>query len=140
MDRLTAAKRSWNMSRIRSRDTKPEKVARSILHGVGFRFSLNRRDLLGNPDIVLPKYRTVIFVHGCFWHQHRACAEASSPKTRKSYWTEKLAKNVARDRINKRELIRRGWRVIILWECMIEKKKTRVTNILKTIKTADGNR
>ena len=120
-DKLTKQRRSWNMSRIRSTDTKPEMVLRSVLHRMGFRFQLHRKDLAGRPDIVLPKYQTVIFVHGCFWHQHSGCNEAVRPKTNKEYWTKKLDGNVKRDKKNRSALRRDGWKVLRFWECQIEK-------------------
>jgi DNA mismatch endonuclease Vsr len=95
MDRITPQCRSWNMSRIRSHDTIPEKRVRSLLHRHGFRFSLRRKDLPGKPDIVLPSRRAVVFVHGCFWHQHAGCQGASMPKTRRPFWEAKLKGNVA---------------------------------------------
>src|SRR6266404_7469753 len=90
MDRLTAERRSWNMSRIRGRDTKPEREVRSLLHRLGFRFSLKRHDLPGRPDIVLSRYSTAIFVHGCFWHRHKNCRNSVVPKTRRAFWLAKL--------------------------------------------------
>ena len=116
-DRLTPEHRSWNMSRIRNRDTAPEKIVRSLLHRMGYRFRLHRRDLPGSPDIVLPKYRTVIFVHGCFWHRHKGCKFAYMPKSRPEFWQNKFDTNVERDRRVKRELKKLGWRVIVIWEC-----------------------
>jgi len=117
MDRLTRERRSWNMSRIRGRDTAPEKTVRSVLHRIGCRFRLHRRDLPGSPDIVLPKYRTVVFVHGCFWHRHPSCRFAYTPKTRVRFWSRKFAENVERDRRVRRRLRDLGWRVIVIWEC-----------------------
>jgi len=105
------------MSRIRGRDTQPEKKVRSALHRAGFRFRLHRKDLPGRPDIVLPKYRTVVFVHGCFWHRHRGCKFAYEPKSRPAFWNEKFRGNVARDRRNASDLRRLGWRVVTIWEC-----------------------
>lgn len=105
------------MARIRSKGTQPELVVRRALHAMGFRFRLHRRDLPGKPDIVLAKHRLVIFVHGCFWHQHSGCRLASSPKTRGNYWNPKLASNVARDERHARELEAAGWRVETVWEC-----------------------
>jgi DNA mismatch endonuclease, patch repair protein len=123
-DSLTREHRSWNMSRIRSRDTKPEMVVRSLLHGMGYRFTVNgpkNRTLPGRPDIVLPKYRTVIFVHGCFWHRHNGCKGTTTPKTRTDWWEAKFAGNVARDRRNQRSLRKEGWRVVVVWECELAK-------------------
>ena len=126
MDIWSKSKRSEVMSRIHGRNTKPELLVRSVLHRAGFRFSLRRKDLPGRPDIVLPKYRTVIFVNGCFWHQHRGCKEASRPKTRRKFWADKLDGNVCRDQRNYRALRKLGWRVIVVWECEVEKKPERV--------------
>jgi len=116
-DRITKAHRSWNMSRIRGRDTGPELVVRSILHRMGFRFRLHRKDLPGNPDIVLPKYHTVIFVHGCFWHRHPRCKFAYTPKSRVKFWKTKFESNVRRDKQVRRQLRKLGWNVIVIWEC-----------------------
>ena len=116
-DRLTRARRSWNMSRIRSRDTEPEKQVRSALHRAGYRFRLHSKKLPGRPDVVLPKYRTVVFVHGCFWHRHKGCRCAYTPKSRVAFWNAKFESNVERDRRNARELRRLGWKVVTVWEC-----------------------
>jgi len=120
MDRISKAHRSWNMSRIKGRDTKPELIVRSMLHRMGYRFRLHRKDLPGRPDIVLPKYRTVIFVHGCFWHHHRGCPFAYTPKSRRALWGEKFAQNRQRDHRAAIQLHRRGWRVSVIWECEAE--------------------
>ena len=125
-DTLSKERRSWNMSRIRSADTKPEILLRSLLHRMGFRFRLHQRGLPGRPDIVLPKHRTAIFVHGCFWHQHPGCIEAVRPKTNLKYWTAKLDANVARDKRNRQTLRKQGWRVFRFWECQIEKDPIRI--------------
>lgn len=108
------------MRLVRSKDTKPEIKVRSLLHRLGFRFRLHRKDLPGNPDIVLPKYFTVIFVHGCFWHRHKGCKEASMPATRQDYWIPKFKRTVERDKRNQKELRRLGWNVIVLWECELK--------------------
>ena len=112
-----ALSRSKNMSRIRSRDTMPELVVRSVVHRLGFRFRLHRTDLPGTPDLVFPRLHAVIFVHGCFWHRHRGCKRATTPKTRRSFWIQKFEQNQARDERNIRALKRLGWRVIVIWEC-----------------------
>lgn len=117
-DRLTKEKRSWNMSRIRSKDTSPEMRVRSYLHKAGFRFRLHGKELPGRPDIILPKYETVIFVHGCYWHRHIGCKLAYMPKTRVEFWQEKFRKNVERDRIKEKKLLDAGWTVLTVWECM----------------------
>lgn len=124
-DHLTPDRRSWNMGRIRNRNTKPEIAVRSLLYGMGYRFTVNgpkNRSLPGKPDIVLPKYRTVIFVHGCFWHRHRGCKETTTPKTRTEWWQAKFDGNVERDRRNQRELRRMGWKVVVVWECETKKR------------------
>ena len=105
------------MSRIRGRDTKPELLVRSLLHRLGYRFRLHRRDLPGTPDIVLPKYQTVIFVHGCFWHRHPGCHYAYTPKSRVHFWKKKFAANVHRDAKTRRALEQAGWQVLVVWEC-----------------------
>ena len=122
MDRLTKQRRSWNMSQIRSRDTKPEQLVRSVLHRLGFRFRLATGDsLFGRPDIVLPKYRTVVFVHGCFWHRHRGCAFAYAPKSRVKFWAAKFRANVVRDARVRKRLRADKWRVVVIWECELTK-------------------
>lgn len=105
------------MSRIRGRNTSPERLVRSVLHSMGYRFRLHRRDLPGHPDIVLPKHRTVVFVHGCFWHRHPRCQFAYTPKTRVGFWSSKFEENVLRDQRARRRLRNLGWRVIVVWEC-----------------------
>lgn len=126
--------RSLNMSKIRSRDTKPEKTLRSALFKKGFRFRLHPKKLSGRPDIVLPKYNIAIFVHGCFWHQHENCKYRFVPKTRQDYWIPKLLANVARDKKNIHDLTSKGWRVFVVWECEIRKNADdAVTEIVATI-------
>lgn len=113
----TDPKRSAQMAKIRSVNTRPEIAVRKALHARGFRFRLHRKDLPGHPDIVLPRYRAVVFVHGCFWHQHSGCRLASWPKTRVEYWGPKLGRNVERDILAISQLQELGWRPIIVWEC-----------------------
>ncbi|WP_298084025.1 DNA mismatch endonuclease Vsr [uncultured Akkermansia sp.] len=120
MDVFSPEKRSQVMSRIRSKDTKPEKIIRSILHKLGFRFRINRKDLPGKPDIVLPKYKTVIFVHGCFWHQHEGCRIASNPKSNIDFWNKKFSNNIERDKKNQKALKKMGYRVFVIWECEVK--------------------
>lgn len=120
-DRITPEHRSWNMSRIKGKDTKIEVKVRSWLFSKGFRFRKNDRRFPGTPDIVLPKYKTVIFINGCFWHRHEGCRYATTPKTRTEFWQEKFDRNVANDRKHKEELETMGWRVITLWECELKK-------------------
>ncbi len=118
-DKLSAEKRSWNMSRIKGRDTKPEIAVRSLLHRMGYRFRLQRKDLPGKPDIVLPKYKTAIFVHGCFWHAH-GCKDSGIPKANTEFWQKKLADNVQRDARKQQELQDSGWHVLVIWECQLK--------------------
>ena len=113
------ARRSRNMQAVRAKNTKPERLVRSAAHSLGLRFRLHRRDLPGRPDLVLPKWRTVIFVNGCFWHQHIGCKKAALPKTNKTFWKQKLERNVERDGQIIAELGVAGWRVILIWECDI---------------------
>lgn len=118
MDTVSPAVRSALMSRIRSKNTKPELVVRSLLHRLGYRFRIHRKDLAGNPDIVLPKHRKIVLVHGCFWHGH-TCRLASKPKTNVEYWAEKIFKNKSRDERNLETLSAQGWAVLVLWECEV---------------------
>lgn len=118
-DVLSPEQRRRNMSRIRGRDTEPERVVRSMLHRMGYRFRLHRRDLPGRPDIVLPRLWSVIFVHGCFWHRHPGCRYTTTPKTRAEFWQKKFDENVERDRRNVAALRKAGWQVLCLWECEI---------------------
>lgn len=124
MDTLSREKRSWNMSRIRGRDTTPEKIVRSAIRKLGYRLQLNVKDLPGRPDIVLPRRKTVVFVHGCFWHRHSRCRFAYMPKTRRSFWQRKFAENRDRDTRVRRQLRRLGWEIITVWECQTDDVKT----------------
>lgn len=119
VDTLTIEERSWNMGRVRSKNTKPELLVRSFLHRNGFRFRLHKNGLQGRPDIVLPKFQTVIFVHGCFWHRHKGCPDATTPKTRTDFWKKKFKDNTQRDRHATVALRKAGWKVIVIWECEI---------------------
>ncbi len=112
--------RSHNMSRISGKDTKPEMLVRKFLHANGFRYSLHRKDLPGKPDIVLPKYKTLIFVHGCFWHAHEGCKYFKIPKTRTQWWKEKLLANRERDQKHIQQLKEMDWTVIVIWECELK--------------------
>ena len=105
------------MAAIKSKNTKPEIAVRKLLHSMGYRFRLHRKDLPGSPDIVLPKYKTVIFVHGCFWHRHENCKYASTPKTRKEFWESKFKANLKRDEEIQQKIKKIDWRSIIIWEC-----------------------
>ena len=117
MDSISKERRSWNMSRIRSKNTRPELLVRSILHGSGYRFRLHARELPGRPDIVLPKWKTVVFVHGCFWHRHKGCRFAYSPKSQKAFWRKKFRENMKRDVRKTEALTSSGWTVVTVWEC-----------------------
>lgn len=120
MDIYDKAKRSWNMSRIKGKDTKPELLVRSWLHRHGFRFRLHVKSLPGTPDIVLPKYRTVIEVRGCYWHRHPGCKFAYTPKSNLDFWNAKFSENMKRDVSTDKTLNELGWRVIIIWECEVK--------------------
>jgi DNA mismatch endonuclease (patch repair protein) len=116
-DVFSKEKRSWVMSRVKGRDTKPEILVRSFVHRMGYRFRIHGRDLPGNPDIVLPRHRKVIFVHGCFWHGHNRCPRSKRPTTNKSFWNKKLDGNIKRDRRFRRALLLKGWRILVVWQC-----------------------
>lgn len=123
VDVLTKEQRSYNMSRIRSRNTKPEMLIRSLVHRMGYRFRLHRRDLPGCPDMVLPKHHKIIFVHGCFWHMHNCSYGRVTPKTNAKFWQSKREGNVARDKRNLGRLRRAGWKVLTIWECQTRNPK-----------------
>jgi DNA mismatch endonuclease, patch repair protein len=124
MDVYGKRKRSEIMARVKGRDTKPELLVRSIVHSLGYRFRLYRRDLPGNPDITLPKHRKIIFVHGCFWHGHKRCTRAARPTTNIAFWRKKLDLNMERDKRNIRQLRKDGWRVLVVWQCQTKKPET----------------
>ena len=134
-DKLSSQHRSWNMSRIKNKDTTIEVKVRKWLFSHGFRFRKNVRKLPGHPDVVLTKYNTVIFIHGCFWHRHENCKGATVPKTRTQFWESKFKKTVSNDAVNIEALQQMGWRVVVLWECQIERKfdetMTALTDMLK---------
>ncbi len=117
MDIWTKEKRSYVMGRILSQNTGPEKHVRKILSSMGYRYRLNAKNLPGKPDVVLPKHKSIIFIHGCFWHLHKGCRDGTIPKTRIKYWSDKLTKNVNRDKKNSQKLRKAGWKVLCLWEC-----------------------
>ena len=136
-DHLTKQQRSWNMSRIRAKNTKPELAIRSALHHLGFRYRIDGRvsksiiekgQLPGKPDIVFAKYKSVVFIHGCFWHFHSDCNEGKIPKTNQQYWRIKLHNNVKRDKKNIELCNSMGWRVLTIWECEIENNLDQVIN------------
>jgi DNA mismatch endonuclease (patch repair protein) len=122
-DQLTPEQRSWNMAQIKGKDTKPELLVRSLLHRAGYRFTVNgpqNRKLPGKPDIVLPKFKTIIFVHGCFWHRHKGCKYTTTPKSNVEFWERKFQRNITNDRKNQKKLKERGWKVIIVWQCELK--------------------
>jgi len=119
--------RSYNMSKIRGKDTKPELIIRRFLHSRGFRYRLHRKDLPGKPDIVLPKYKTIIFVQGCFWHGHDGCKYYVVPKTRTDWWLNKINGNIRKDLSSRQMLVSNGWTVIDVWECELKKSKIDAT-------------
>lgn len=142
MDVLTPEQRHRNMAAIRSSNTKPEQFLRSLLWRAGFRFRKNVRSLPGTPDIVLPKLKTVIFVHGCFWHRHPGCKYATTPKTRIEFWNKKFQQNITRDTIVYYNLQQLGWRIFIVWECELKNKNNKtiqqLINILKELDNSDA--
>jgi DNA mismatch endonuclease (patch repair protein) len=138
VDSLSKEKRSWNMSRIRSKDTKPEKIVRSLLHRMGYRFRLHVKNLPGKPDIVLPKYKTIIFVHGCFWHRHPKCKYAYTPKSRIEFWRKKFADNIARFKNVKKGLQHLQWNIVVIWECELSKPNTVVNKLTRFIKKGNS--
>ena len=122
MDKITPEQRHYTMSRIRGKDTKPEILVRQYLFSEGFRFRKNDKRYPGHPDIVLPKYRTMVFVNGCFWHGHEGCKYYTVPKSNTEFWVSKIKRNQERDRSDREELEKKGWNVITVWECQLEKK------------------
>ncbi|MBP6237489.1 MAG: DNA mismatch endonuclease Vsr [Saprospiraceae bacterium] len=126
--------RSFNMSRIRSQDTKPEMLVRKFLFANGFRYRIHVKSLPGNPDIVLPKYKAVIFINGCFWHGHTDCKYFVVPKTRTEFWLSKIQKNISNDFLNHNKLEQEGYTVIIIWECEV-KNKSIFENLVQKIKS-----
>lgn len=123
MDKHSKETRSYNMSMIKSSGTKPEETVRKYLFSKGLRYRKNVKTLPGKPDIVLPKYKTIVFVNGCFWHGHKGCKYFVMPKTNVEFWTEKITKNIARDETTYKKLQNMGWNVIIVWECELKKDK-----------------
>lgn len=123
-DRLSSQKRSWNMSRIKSRDTTPELAVRKVLYRMGYRYRLHSPAVPGKPDIVLKRFRAAIFVHGCFWHRHPGCKFAYIPKSRVEFWTKKFEANVRRDKEVKKQLSDMGWKYLTIWECETKSSET----------------
>ncbi len=137
-DRLTPERRSENMRRIRAVDTSPELIVRRLAHSLGFRFRLHARNLPGKPDLVFPRLRKIILVHGCFWHVHEGCIESHVPKTRLEYWGPKLEGNRRRDRANAANLEELGWKILVVWECETANAKA-LTKRLSRFLRATGN-
>jgi DNA mismatch endonuclease (patch repair protein) len=137
-DRIIKKHRSWNMSRIRSKNTSPELWVRSLLHNLGYRFRIHRNDLPGTPDIVLPRYRVAVLVHGCFWHRHPGCKYAYTPKTRIQFWRQKFAANIKRDRTNQDALKTAGWRLIIVWECELKNPESLSASLVRGLNLSNG--
>lgn len=130
IDIVGPAKRSEMMAGIKRYDTKPEMKVRRYLHSLGFRYVLHKKELPGKPDIVFPKHRAVVFVHGCFWHSHEGCKYAAVPKTREAFWSDKLKSNQVRDRKVVRELLDSGWRVLIVWECALRSSNCELHSVV----------
>ena len=129
-DVLTTEQRRRCMSQVKSKNTKPEMLVRSYLHAKGFRFRLHKKDLPGKPDIVLPRYKTAIFVNGCFWHGHEGCSYAALPSTNKEFWETKISQNRERDERTYEKLHSMGWNVIVIWQCQL-KQKTKEQTLIK---------
>lgn len=119
-DKITPEQRSRTMRAVKSKDTKPEMVVRRMLHRLGYRFRLHRKDLPGKPDIVLPRHKKVIFVHGCFWHGHAGCRQATRPTSNVAYWSDKIDGNIMRGRHHLQQLDQQGWHCLVLWGCAIK--------------------
>lgn len=139
-DNLTKETRKYNMSRIRSKDTKPEMIVRRFLHANGFRYRLHDKKLPSKPDIVLPKYKTVIFVHGCFWHGHDGCRYYVVPKTDSERWVTKIENNKKRDIVSQGKIAEAGWRIITLYECELRPKTKDITleNLIRSLKQVEN--
>ena len=138
-DIFSEEQRSYIMSRVSSKNTKPELYVRSFLHGQGLRFRIHRKDLPGKPDLVLPRYRTAIFVHGCFWHRHEGCSRATAPSTRIDFWNRKFSRNVERDSESQSALKQEGWNVLVIWECELSTIDKRAKCLSKLIPRIKGN-
>jgi len=137
VDIVSESQRSWNMSRIRARDTQPERTVRSALFKAGLRYRVDVHDLPGKPDIVLKRYRTVVFVHGCFWHRHPGCKLAYTPKSRNDFWEAKFERNVERDREVETQLRQAGWRYLVIWECEV-RDDSQLQALIREIKSSEG--
>ena len=141
MDTHSKAQRSFNMSRIKSRDTTPEMIVRRLLFSMGYRYRVNAKKLPGKPDIVFTRKRKAIFVHGCFWHRHKDCKKATIPQSRKEFWEEKFKRNVSRDRENCKALKSDGWKILLVWECELtnaQKRFQRLADLVSEINHSVG--
>jgi DNA mismatch endonuclease (patch repair protein) len=138
MDHVSPTRRSWLMSRVKSKNTAPEMRVRKVAHALGYRFRLHQRHLPGSPDLVFARLRSVVFVHGCFWHRHPRCGKSSTPTTRKKFWNEKFARNVARDASVRQELRRGGWRVCVIWECETKKSPRLVEKLRRFLGSGEA--
>lgn len=140
-DKISKAKRSWLMSRVASKHTKPERLVRSLLHRLGYRFTVNgpkNKSLPGRPDIVFPSRKIALFVHGCFWHRHPGCKTATTPKSNTAYWNAKFARNVERDRQTEAALQQKGWQVIVVWECELKQLELLAARLINTLPRVDS--
>ncbi|MDQ3333197.1 MAG: very short patch repair endonuclease [Planctomycetota bacterium] len=138
MDSVSPEVRSRIMGSVRSKDTLPEMRVRRIFHALGLRFRLHRSELPGSPDLTLRKWRTVVFVHGCFWHRHRGCPNTRTPKSRVDFWEGKFRQNVIRDQRNRRDLRRAGWKVIVVWECEVSNERRLIRKIQKAFEGSNA--
>ena len=139
-DKFSPEERSRIMARVKGRDTKPEKIVRSLLHELGYRFRLHRKDLPGKPDIVLPKHKKAIYVHGCFWHSHPGCRRATRPTTNVEFWNKKIDGNVARDRAAQNALELLGWEHLIVWQCETRDLNTLAATLTSFLKGKNDER
>lgn len=133
-DNLTGEQRKKAMSSVKQRHTKLEIIIRSLLHRQGFRFRIHNKKLSGTPDIVLTKYKTVVFAHGCFWHQHEGCRKSRRPTSNVEFWNAKLDRNIERDKNNIRDLEKSGWTVIVVWECELKNMEKLTEKLLNEIR------
>ena len=131
VDVLTKEQRSFNMSRIRNKDTRPEILVRSIVHRLGYRYALHRKDLPGHPDMVLTRHRKIIFIHGCFWHMHKCRYGKVTPATNTKFWQTKREGNVIRDKRNLGKLRKDGWKVLVIWECQTRNSEKLISKLKK---------
>ena len=138
MDKLSPERRSANMARIRSQNTSPELTLRKLIHGLGYRFRLHRNDLPGKPDLVFPSRKKVIFVHGCFWHQHSECRDGRVPGSRLEYWGPKLRRNQERDALAQSSLKVQGWRCLVVWECELKDFTAALKRVKRFLGAAHG--